>query len=550
MKNITDEYVLEIVSENVYKAKLTFLLGREKANILIGELNKIRELLKPYPASSKKNEGYGLAFEIFSTSVIHNIDYEECISCYKVHGDADGKIDVIYFGEADTIYIYQIKMDRLVDTAYSDMALSYEACIKGKVPENGRNLFQFYKKNEKALEGKVVVYRSVSMNSSKTSNFKPTDIYNLFFENRLLPQSNNHLTLNIIKPSLSIGDNLQYNVSTDLNGNFNFYIQADKLIHCILDSLGIKRSGPIDLDTISRYFTDNVRGILSVNEKMVQTIHSEPENFIKYNNGINITGEVLDLGPVIRIKNPVINNGQQTITTLISENKNLEKIMVSVKVTNEKDPFIKGKISQYSNEQVKVKAIDMLSLNSYIRAIQNVIFKNSYHGENYFLEIYSSGRKSYYDLLRKLYKEGHVIGLLDFMKLYYSVRNGKELGNWKNFPNSQIEKTEINDYFDEEKSFQVCEAIVRYNQFVDTISNKKERDDFKSADLAFKYLLCKENLKEEEASDIIRSINKKYYYDVADEKSKLIDIYKSTTILALLEDEVKLFRGSEKVKES
>ena len=163
VKNITSEYILESVSENVYKAKLSFLLGREKASIILEELNSIRELLKPYPESSKENEGYGIAFEIFSTSVIHNIDYEECISHYKIHGDADGKIDIIYYGEASKIYIYQIKMDTIKDNAYSDMALNYGTCIKGNVPENGKDLFNFYKKNEKAIEGKVVIYRSVSM---------------------------------------------------------------------------------------------------------------------------------------------------------------------------------------------------------------------------------------------------------------------------------------------------------------------------------------------------------------------------------------------------
>lgn len=549
VRSITEEYTLETVSENVYRAKLTFLLGREKATILIDELNMIRTLLAPYPTSSKKNEGYGMAFEIFSISVLHHIDYEECIHHYKVHGDADGKIDVIYFKDTDTVYIYQIKMDTIGDNAYSEMALSYESCIKGKVPEHGKDLFAFYKKNETALEGKVVVYRSVSMNSSKTTNFKPTDIYDMFFENRLLPQNNNNLTLNIIKPSLPIDDTLQYNVSTDGKGNFNFYIQAEKLIQYILESLGIKRANPVHLDDISRYFTDNVRGVLSVNEKMIKTIREEPENFIKYNNGINITGEVADLGHIIRIKNPVINNGQQTITTLISTNMNLDQITVSVKVTNECDPIIKGKISQYSNEQVKVKAIDMLSLNSYVRKIQDVIFKKEYNGKHYFLEIYSSGKKSYYDLLKKLYQEKYVIGLLDFMKLYYSLINNKDLGNWKNSPNSQIEKTVIDEDFDELKSFQVCEATVRYISFIETIENKKEKDDFKSADLAFKYLLCKENMSEEEAFFIIKNMNKKYYYDVADEKSKLIDIYKSTTIINLLEDEVKAFRKQKEVKE-
>ena len=34
----------------------------------------------------------------------------------------------------------------------------------------------------------------------------------------------------------------------------------------------------------------------------------------------------------VEIKNPVINNGQQTITTLIKTNQNLDKITISIKI--------------------------------------------------------------------------------------------------------------------------------------------------------------------------------------------------------------------------
>ena len=40
-----------------------------------------------------------------------------------------------------------------------------------------------------------------------------------------------------------------------------------------------------------------------MNKKMISTIENEPENFIKYNNGISITGEVRDLGNKISIIN-------------------------------------------------------------------------------------------------------------------------------------------------------------------------------------------------------------------------------------------------------
>ena len=319
-------------------------------------------------------------------------------------------------------------------------------------------------------------------------------------------------------------------------------MKADKLIDCLLKTLGIDSVNSDTNIDLSKFFYDNVRGVLSLNKKMKYTIETEPENFIKYNNGISITGEVVDLGDSIDIKNPMINNGQQTITTLIMVGENLDKITLPIKITNENNIVTKGKISQFSNDQVKVKSIDMLSLNPYIRDIQQKIYEKDYKGEKYFLEIYSSGRKSYFDIVRNLYKDNNIIDLLDYIKLYFSIKDNKQLGLWKNSPNSQIEKTNINSSFEENLSLKVCEAIKNFEDFVYEVENKKEKEDFKSADLAFKYLLCKENLSIDDAVSVIRQINQKYYYDVKNEKSKLIDVYKSSTITNKLEAELRIYR--------
>jgi len=132
------------------------------------------------------------------------------------------------------------------------------------------------------------------------------------------------------------------------------------------------------------------------------------------------------------------------------------------------------------------------------------------------------------------------------MKLYFSVLNPKDLGLLKNYPNYQVDHTDINTYLNESLSFKVCEAISKYLIFINSIENKKEKDDFKSADLAFKYLICSEDLNLDEAASIIKNINQKYYYDIADEKSKLIDIYKSTSITAIIEKEVLAFKKNKK----
>ncbi len=540
---INESYEREENNDNIYKAKLIEEEGRERSEVILEELRKIRNLLRKIKGIDKVNDGFGTAFEVFAIAAIYNITYEEVINKYIINGDLDGKIDAIYYGKPGEVHIYQIKLSDISDTAYDMMRRNYNMCNIGQIPENGRDLYNFVTKNINILNDRIPVYKSISKNSRKNTNNTPKQIYEKFFINRLLPKDNNGLTLYIRKPELSNGFDYQYNVSTDGNNNFFFYIKANDLIDCLLEALGIT-SKDFDKEKIafSKYFYNNVRGKLPSNKKIEYTIENEPENFIKYNNGINITGNVIDQENKIKIENPVINNGQQTITTLIELNKNLDKIMLPIKITNETDKIVRGKISQFSNEQQKVKSIDMLSINSFIRDIQVTIVNREYNGERYFLDIYSSGEKGNEDIIRKIYKDSNIISLLDFIKLYFSVENSKDLGAWKNSAILQVEETNINNPFSVEKAFKVCDVIRRFDNYLNGIEDKVEKDNLKSSDLAFKYLLCRENLNEEEAKNIISEINNKYYYNGEYKRSKLIDIYKSPTIINKIEKELQLYR--------
>lgn len=528
---INETYTLELDQDKKYMAWLHAQIGQVKAKIIIEELNHIRELLKDKKNITKTKDGYGTAFEVLAIATIYKLTYEETIDKYIVHGDQDGKIDAIYYNgtQAD---VYQIKTGNITDNAYHDMQTSYNACFRGKVPTDGHDLFDFIQHNYASLCNVPVNYYSVSVNSEKSTNILPKEIYDDWFKNQLLPLEDNRLSLSVLKPEND-------NFSCHLGKNFNFFIQAKKLIKYLLEALGLDPNNydPKTVD-LSKYFSDNVRGVLNTNKNMVKTIEEEPENFYKYNNGIRITGTVEDLGYCIKINNPMINNGQQTLMTLIRENKNLDKIILSVNITNESDKIIKGKISNYTNDQKKITAVDLLSLNPFIREIQTFIFNHPKNKISYFLEIYSSGEKSYKHLLDEIYKGKNIIKLIEFLKLYFSVTDNKSLGNWKNSPNRQIQKITIDKSFDKKLSLKVCESIIRFENYLKTLDNKKEKSDLKSADLAFKYLLCKENLSEEEAHMVIKNINQKYYYAVMEDKSKLIDVYKSTTIINKIEEQL------------
>ena len=536
------DYQCDKDTDNIYKGKLIANLGKEKAQVILEELEKIKKILIDNNVFSEGKLNYGNAFEVFAISTLHNISYESCIKKYLVKGSNDGKIDAIYY-DNNRVDVYQIKVGDIKPEDKNLLEANYDLCQRHQTPKDGEDLFRFIEKNREFLKGKTVLFHIISSYIKNSEiNKTPNEIYKMFFENKLLPTKTNNLKLEILKPKKYNNEVYQNNVSKDENNNFIFYIRADEFIECLLRSLGISSLNSQEID-LSKYFNDNVRGKLKVNKKIQYTIKNEPENFVKYNNGINITGNVEDLTNAILITDPIINNGQQTITTLIETKKNLDKIILPIKITNENNMEIKAKISQYTNEQVKVKAVDILSLNSEIRLIQQLLYKNN----QYFLEIYTSGKKGYNEIIKKIYPKNNIIKLLDFLKLYFSVENPKQLGNWKNNPNNVLEEININKPFDLNQSLKICKAISDYKNYINQVENKKEKADLKSADLAFMYLLVSENMNPENANIIIKNINNKYYYSIQDKKSKLIDIYKSSSIINKILEEIKHQKYTEPV---
>ena len=255
VKQITEEYILEENNDTAYKAKLVEEEGKLKANIIIDELIKIRRLLKKLKNIDKTDDGFGSAFEVFTISSIYNISYEEVINKYIVNGDLDAKIDAIYYGDSEEAHIYQIKLGDISDTAYNDMAENYNLCTSGEVPKDGKDLYNFINNNISILNDRTLLFKSVSKNSHKVGNYTPKEVYNMFFDNKLLPRDDNKLVVSLKKPSFSNRDSYQYNVSTDFNNNFFFYIKAKDLINSLIKSLGITLEnvdqGGVDM---SKYF--------------------------------------------------------------------------------------------------------------------------------------------------------------------------------------------------------------------------------------------------------------------------------------------------------
>lgn len=536
--HVSSFYQKEINQDNVYKAHLMADLGIEKASIILEQLEEIRKMIEDHQGKKKIWDGYGQAFEVFAIATHHHLSKLEVIENYIIFGDYDGKIDAIYYPKnSDKVYIYQIKTNILDDNTLDLMKINYDKCFEDEIPANGFNLMQFVKKRKFDLENRKEIFQTISTNSKKASNITPNTIYEEFFENYFFPQAFNGLELRLDKV-FNKNDVTFENNTCLLENNYLFFISAKSLLDSLLQALGLPSYSKIskkDPGVFEKYFYNNVRGNLQLNDKMQETLLKEPHNFFKYNNGISVTGQVEDQNRKILIRNPIINNGQQSIINIFMSNADLSEVRVPIKICHETDAAVIEKICRFTNDQRNIKEIDILSENEYIRQIQKVIYKRS----KYFLDIISNGKKNYHSKIKTLYPSNNYIKLLDFMKLYFSVKNKNDLGNWKNNPNRIIEKLEIKENFDEELSIQVCESIRKYNDFMDDLKKDKTKSrevaDFKSADLAFKYLLCAEKVSVEMAQNIILQINNQFYYDVADKKSKLIDIYKSSNIIKKIE---------------
>lgn len=517
----------ETNSDIISYIKLRYELGDTLAEIIKKELDTIR-----LNFDLQSGDGYGHAFEIFAISVLYNIDYNIAFENYIVNGQNDGKIDAIYWKE-NINKIYQIKMDYLdfseIDTIDSNY---YEFISTGNLSnETAKDLLSFcniHKKN--IIREKEYEIITISNNGKTKRNILPKTIYMKFFENYLLNKTNN-LSLSLTIPRKN-------GVAKIINDKtiYAYFVDAKIFIEDLLlcDNIGG------NLKNLYKLFYDNVRGNLGINKAMEDTIDNDPNNFVKYNNGITITGVVKYTNtPCLIVDEPVINNGQQTVWNLINRYPNIDNISLLVIVKNEDNYKIKSKISKYTNTQRKIKSIDLLSLDSNIRKLQSQIFNLTiFDNERIFLDINTSGERHYNKLLKTIYKKENIIQLSDFCKLYFAIETGK-LGDWKSNVSKQVDSLlEKNIIYDVEKSLMICKSISKFKNYLRSIKEKNIKNILRTADLAFMYIQYKYKFSEEEIYTIISKINKKYFYDIPNDKrkSKIIDLYKANEIVNMIED--------------
>lgn len=523
-------------ADTITEVKLRYNLGEKFAQLIINEFKKIRSEF-----NFQIHDGYGHAFEIFALATIYNIDYRIAYQKYIIHGSNDGKIDAIYWKDKNKIILYQIKIDYLDLNDLAIMKHNYFEFITTNniSSHNSSDLLAFcHEHQDNLLRETEFDIVTISNNNNSPKNILSNDIYKKYLENILINREN--------KVSLTLKIPVSNGVTKLSNTNtvYGYITSAKAFIEDILNCENINQNS----ENLYKLFFDNVRGNLGINKDLANTITKEPNNFIKYNNGITITGKVSykESTKTIIVEDPIINNGQQTIWNLLDQYPNLENINLMIIVKNEFSSRIKGKISRYTNTQRLIKPLDLLSLDTALRDLQRKIFsltiKEDEEHERLFLEINTSGIRNYDKVIKKLYTKEEIISLSDFCKLYFSIIDDTKMGDWKSSISSMI-STLLNQeiVYNLETSISVCQTICNYKKYLNTIEDKNIKNTVKTADLAFMYIMLKYNISAEKTHQIINKLNNKYFYSIAENerRSKLIDLYKSNSIIDMINNVVR-----------
>lgn len=167
-------YNEETNQDNVFIARNKFELGNEKFDIIIKELNKIRKILNDSNVYNNE-DGFGLAFEVFSMAVLFNFSYTKIIKENLIIGGKDGKVDAIIFLENEC-RVFQIKQGAIPSDSLTTARKNINEFINyGNITyANSGDLLKFCQKHSHQLTDCEIEYYSISTNST-INNISPTE---------------------------------------------------------------------------------------------------------------------------------------------------------------------------------------------------------------------------------------------------------------------------------------------------------------------------------------------------------------------------------------
>ena len=477
--------------------------SKGQAKLFLSELKKIRKLLKnEYPTAVIERNGYGDEYEILATSVIFEIPYKIVIDRYHCFGENDGKVDTFFVDESnETIYLCQIKTGSDIESDISSLMKETFSNFIENGSSNGNEDFtakikKTYTPDRLKTFGCKTIVVCEKRPNGVDSYYNMQDIIEKFINKNLLPRTSINIKLSIKKTK---SENAL--LKSDDNKQSFFFCNGHNLIESIILELG---------DEYHEIFYENVRGELSSNNEIRETINKNPEKFMMFNNGISIICDGWqENATYIAVNKPSIVNGQQTVITLLNkykEEKNaLKKIVVPVFLKTVEERAYISEIAKFNNSQKAVKPLDMLSLYKNIRAIQEALL--NVKTEQYYLDIYSTGKVPRRDNILKSVDVKRV-RVKDFVRLYFSIKEPEDIGFWKNSFSKALEESSCKDEdFDLETSFAVCNTIIEFEEYKKlSKKNKKVFGELGAYDLPFMYFMYKNGNDIEDAKKSIECV--------------------------------------------
>ena len=342
-----------------------------------------------------------IAFELLSCVCAFNVSpfyaKDNCWTAikkdneYKTDGE-DGKIDG-YFIQANKDQItIKVMQSKFTDNVSQNAVELFFASVKKYLIQQSNLLPPGYKAlksiidaiNEKKeqypnAKSKFELYLCSGASNDKQKAFKDC-FKNESFSPNVKFKSIDYAKINkcIDKIRLDILNEHAKKNTIKLKSNFLIQnVQASNVAIAVLSGQEIIKLIKSEFEVnfeLSRLFSGNVRGFLDeteVNLAIRDTLKKEPSAFLTKNNGVVITCDQYSIDPSkeeIVITNPVIINGQQTVSTIYNfypNEKKSDKINVLVKFIKPPHKQHQDKklieIAKATNQSNKISSLDLLS---------------------------------------------------------------------------------------------------------------------------------------------------------------------------------------------
>lgn len=426
---------------------------KEKINeildIFIDRFSILSNLKETDDARKQKRD---LAFELLSCITIFKVSpyyaIEECWNAIEKDGiysndGEDGKIDGFFVvGDNDKIIVSLVQAKNTNKILQKDIELFFssikkylierKSLVKGYTSLN--NLLNRIDEETARYPKAEIIFKAYI---SGDINEEQKELFKELFENEFENIENVALGFKNLydmeKDIKEIRKNILDGKSNDTKIHLNPEYSTDtikykksKVVITVLSADEIIKLINSEFENnfeLSRLFSGNVRGFLDttdVNQSIKETIENSPITFLSKNNGAVIVCDELKTqsnGSLI-IKNPIIVNGQQTVSTIYKyavKKQQREKVQVMVKfieiANDENKNEILLEVAKASNQSNSIDSLDLLSNRSLFRELVK------YFGEK---DIYLKIKDG--ELLNEIFLEKtETVDFVDLLQIWVAV---------------------------------------------------------------------------------------------------------------------------------